>query len=100
MDKNIQPHPVYKGTYFSKYNEKNLFETNIISSLFLQKLLYFNIFFDIAVAFIFLFSNIYKVIIFKEITVIISLILFIIWIPMEIYKFNCGYFGNLKESVI
>ena len=71
----------------------------------MQKMIYYNIYYDLIYLYMMIFINGYKYIRLSRLTIIdndlpniVSLVMFILWFIVEIIRIYTGYFGNIKES--
>lgn len=84
--------------YVSNLSNK---ESEITSSLFFQQLLYFNSFYLGIFVLLYLASQAQRFMYFTfEYGVPVRIIVFVIFVAMDICRLQNGFYGNLKESVI
>ena len=70
------------------------------SSLYFQMLLYYHFFYDILYLMCVFTTQIYKIWVMNpDILAIITLIIVLIWFPVELARLNFAYKGNINETV-
>jgi len=98
-DKSIRKHEIYDNTMYIPDENSRVLEVNMNSSLNFQMLLYYHFFFDLLYMFLIFPASLYKFYIFKSnIFTLLSLILLLLWFPIEMFRLNFGYRGNINES--
>ena len=77
-----------------------MLEIPINSSLTFQMLLYYHFYYDLLYIVMVFTAQIYKFWIMEpDIIAIVSIIVLLIWIPVELARLNYGYKGNINETV-
>lgn len=82
-----------------------ILESEITSSMFLQQLMYYNVYYSIIQVYLYLASQVYRTLYLslssdREYYVPVRFILLAIFIPLEYFRLANGFSGNLKETVI
>ncbi|KAL4511918.1 hypothetical protein ABPG72_012763 [Tetrahymena utriculariae] len=96
---NIKYHSIYTTCKYAKPNPTQFREQAIVSSLFLQQLMYFNSFYTFIHGYFLYFSIFYKFKICDNILgCIIQLVILTIWALFEFFRLNNGYSGNINET--
>jgi len=98
--KNLYRHIIYKDAVFFPTQGDRLIESPIFSSLLLQKLMYFNIYYDFVYFYLLMVTFLYKlwVMDIKFPFHIVRPIILAAWAVLEAFRFRNGYIGNLKET--
>jgi len=92
-------HIIYKDALFFPTQGDRLIESPIFSNLTLQKLMYFNIYYDFLFFYLLLVVFLYKIYVFQSHAFhIVRPILLVVWAFLEAFRFWNGYKGNLNES--
>jgi len=95
----IQKHVIYRDSNYIPFNDTRIIESSIFSNLWLQKFLYFNVYYSILFFFAMLTIYIYKLWAFdSDIYHIIRLILLFPWAILDVARLYGGYYGNIKET--
>lgn len=95
----MRKHEIYQNTNYIPDDKSRVLEVNMNSSLFFQMLLYYHFYYDLLYFGLIFSANVYKMMVFKsQPFVILGVILMILWAPIEFFRLNFGYKGNINEA--
>ena len=95
----MRKHEIYQNTNYIPDDKSRVLEVNMNSSLFFQMMLYYHFYYDMLYFGLIFPANIYKMMVFRANPfIILGVVLMILWAPIEMFRLNFGYKGNINEA--
>lgn len=95
----LRPHEIYEKTEYIPNTALRLLEIPMNSSLTFQKLLWFHASYDMIYGVMMLYGFYHRImVLYPEIVMYVVSILAIFWVPLEVFRLNFGYRGNINET--